>query len=148
MNGGCGEGVFFFFFCVQCFLFMLANVRRGDVLVSSSDESEVELDVSSNGFRHLVSQLADSPPPAMSENARLWTLVSLMDRLVRKRLKSGWSSLRPERNQIRNSFTKLRQLFGFQLLTSTLKSHESRLMSSTILSLATSSRYPRSIKAS
>ena len=127
---------------------MLANVRRGDVLVSSSDESEVEMDVSSNRFRHLVSQLADSPPPAVSENARLWTLVSLMERLVRKRLKSGWSSLRPERDHKKISFTKLRQLFGFQLLSSTLKSHETRLLSSSLLSLATSSRYPRSIKAS
>ena len=130
---------------------MLANVRRGDVLVSSSDDESDEMktteikvakNVSPNRLRELVSELSESPSPVSDTTFRIFQITAIMEKLIRKNLRIGWFAHK------KFPFSKLRQLFGFQLLTSTLKSNEMRLLSSAFLAFARTGRYSRSIKAS
>jgi hypothetical protein len=121
---------------------MIANVRRGDVLVSSSDESENEMRVVAqpSRLRELVSELSTSPVPDTSD--KILTIALLIDRLQRKRMRESWSAFFPPLNSSsETTILRLRQLFGFQILTSTLKSQQHRLLSSSFLSFSRHVRF-------
>jgi len=116
---------------------MIANVRRGDVLVSSSDESEDEMRIVAqpSRLRELVSELSTSPVPDTAE--KILTIALVIDRLQRKRMRFGLSAFCPPLNSSsEKTILRLRQLFGFQILTSTLKSQQHRLLSSSLLSFS------------
>ncbi len=129
---------------------MIANVRRGDVLVSSSDESDNVL--SQRGGRRiclqdLASQLADSPAP----RSDVIPLSLSMERIFRKQLRTGWCLLadrpRGEEEMIRD----LRILMGFQILTSCIKGYETRLLWTSLvrcLSVSVKRSFSGLIKAS
>jgi hypothetical protein len=125
---------------------MLANVRRGDVLVSSSDESEIEhkfLDheVPTTRLSQLVSELSESPP--LNDFSRFFHLSSLVDRLVRRRLRTAWMTMRPD------MIVQLRALFGFQLLTCVVGSNEKKFLAMSLMLMSRRRTSPGgSIKAS
>ena len=134
---------------------MIANVQRGDVLVSSSDESEIEHcedlrnhdvvlhAVTTTRLSQLVSELSESPP--LNDFSRIFQLTSLLDHLVRQRLRIAWTKMCPD------TIVQLRKLFGFQLLTSVVRSTEKRFLAISMMLLNRRQRLVRtggSIKAS
>ncbi len=129
MIGGYDET---FFFLELSVLLMIANVRRGDVLVSSSDESDNVL--SQRGGRRiclqdLASQLADSPAP----RSDVVPLLLSMEHIFRKHLRTGWRLLGGTPRGKEEMIRDLRFLMGFQIVTSCVKAYETRLLWTTLV---------------
>ncbi len=119
---------------------MYAKVRRGDVLVSSSDdESEIERidvvdqellgNVSATRLSQLVCELSESPP--LNDFSRIFQLADILGRLVRKRFRLGLKFLTDSRATI----PRLRQLFGFQLITSVVRRNDNRVVAISMMLL-------------